>query len=49
MVIVIDVGARARMGFDRRRHAALELIVVIRIQEIMLAVVLIVHHRLNRC
>src|SRR5262245_61507630 len=48
MVIVIDDGPLTRSLLDGRGHAAFELIVVVTVEEIMLAVVLIVHDGFDR-
>jgi hypothetical protein len=47
MIIVIDRRPAPARSLHRRRHAALELVVVVGIQQVMLAVVLVLHHRLH--
>ncbi len=47
VVVVIDARAGARGLLDRRRHAALELVVIVRVKKIVLAVVLVVDHGLD--
>ena len=47
MVIVIDAGACARGLLDRSGHATLELVVVIGVEQVMLAIVLVVDHGLD--
>ncbi len=48
MVVVIDLGPDTRDMFDRRRHAALELVVVVAIEQVVFAIVLVLHHGLDR-
>src|SRR5687768_4068013 len=47
MVIVIDLWSRSRHFLDGSTHAALELIIVVGIEQVVLAVVLIMHYRLD--
>ena len=47
VIIVIDRHGLARQGAGGDRHATFELIVIVRIQQVMLAVVLVVQDRLN--
>ena len=48
MVVVVDFRASTRHVLDRRRHAAFELVVVVAVEQVVLAIVLILHHRLDR-
>ena len=47
VVVVVDGGGFALQVFHRRRDAALELVVVVGIQQVVLAVVLVLDHRLG--
>src|SRR6478752_5247275 len=47
MVVVVDRRPTAAELFGRRRHAALELVIVVAIEEIVLSVVLVLHHGLD--
>ena len=48
MVIVVDLGLVARQMTHRRGDAALELVIVIAVQDVVLAVVLVVEDQLDR-
>ena len=48
MVVVIDRGTRTAKLLGRGRHAALELIIIVAVEQIVLAIVLVLHDRLDR-
>ena len=48
VVVVVERGRAAGVDRHRRRQAALELVVVVAVEQIVLAVVLVLHHRLDR-
>ena len=47
MVVVVDFGKLAGSVFGSRCHSAFKLVVIIRIEQIMLAVILVVQNRLD--
>ncbi len=47
VVAVVAGGLVAAEAFHRRQHAALELVVVVGVQQVVLAVVLVLQHRLH--
>ena len=48
MVVVIDARAEAGEFFDRREQAAFELVIVVAVEQVVLAVVLVLDHRFDR-
>lgn len=48
MIVVVDGGHCPGQAFNRRGHAALELVIVITVEKVVFAIILILHDRLNR-